>query len=153
VSWETICKPKKHGGLGALNLRIQNQALLMKNLYKFYNPMDIPWVNLIWNAYYSNGKAPHSSAPQGSFWCKDCMSLNERFRSLTTCSVNNGQSIQVWKDKWDDSYRELDLPQLFSFSKDKEQSMASVLSINNESFYDMFHLLLSVMAHQQFHRL
>jgi hypothetical protein len=73
VSWEKICKPKKQGGLGVINLRIQNQALLMKNLYKFYNHMDIPWVNLIWRAYYSNGEAPHAMNPQGSFWWRDCM--------------------------------------------------------------------------------
>jgi hypothetical protein len=78
VSWDTIFKPNKQGGLGVLNLRIQNQALLMKNLYKFYNHMDIPWVNLIWQAYYNNRGAPHAITPQGSFWWRDYMSLNEK---------------------------------------------------------------------------
>jgi hypothetical protein len=91
VSWEKICKPKKQGGLGVLNLRIQNQALL--NLYKFYNHMDIPWVNLIWRAYYSNGEAPHAMNPQVSFWWRDCMSLNENFRNITTCSINSGHCL------------------------------------------------------------
>jgi hypothetical protein len=45
------------------------------------------------------------------------------------------------------------MPQLFSFAKDKNQNMASVHNISNESIYDMFHLPLSVMAHQQLHRL
>ena len=47
ASWDMICRPKEQGGLGVLNLRVQNQALLLKNLYKFYNHMDIPWVNLL----------------------------------------------------------------------------------------------------------
>jgi hypothetical protein len=52
VSWEKVCLPKKAGGLGVLDLRQQNKALQMKNLYKFYSRQDIPWVNLIWAAYY-----------------------------------------------------------------------------------------------------
>jgi hypothetical protein len=64
ASWDSICKQKKQGGLGVLNLGIQNQALIMKNLYKFYNHMDIPWVKLIWQAYYNNGEAPHAITPK-----------------------------------------------------------------------------------------
>jgi hypothetical protein len=37
ASWEMICRPKDQGGLGVLDLRIQNKALLIKNLHKFYN--------------------------------------------------------------------------------------------------------------------
>ena len=50
ASWEMICKPKNQGGLGVLNLRIQNQALIIKHLFKFFNKADIPWVKLIWNS-------------------------------------------------------------------------------------------------------
>jgi hypothetical protein len=55
---------KIKGGLGVLNLRLQNQALLMKNLYKFYNQYDIPWVNLIWRAYQYSNSTPHSGIPK-----------------------------------------------------------------------------------------
>jgi hypothetical protein len=49
VAWEKICRPKDQGGLGVLDLRTQNEALLLKNLHKFFNKMDIPWVKLIWS--------------------------------------------------------------------------------------------------------
>ena len=55
AAWELVCLPKKEGGLGVLNLRTQNEALLLKHLHKFYNKMDIPMVHLIWERYYSNG--------------------------------------------------------------------------------------------------
>jgi hypothetical protein len=32
VSWNKICRPKDQGGLGVLNLEIQNRALLLNNL-------------------------------------------------------------------------------------------------------------------------
>jgi len=47
AAWELVCLPKKEGGLGVLNLRTQNEELLLKHLHKFYNKMDIPWVHLI----------------------------------------------------------------------------------------------------------
>jgi hypothetical protein len=36
AAWYMVCKPKKHDGLGVINLKIQNEALLMKFLRKFY---------------------------------------------------------------------------------------------------------------------
>ena len=77
ASWDMVCKPKDKGGLGVLNLRLQNKALLMKNIHKFYNHMDLPWVDLIWNAHYSNDSIPHATNPKGSLWWKDCLSLFE----------------------------------------------------------------------------
>ena len=44
VAWEIVQKPKEKGGLGLINLRLQNDALLLKHLHKFYNRMDVPWV-------------------------------------------------------------------------------------------------------------
>ena len=31
-----------------MDIFVQNKALLLKNLHKFYNRHNIPWVNLIW---------------------------------------------------------------------------------------------------------
>jgi hypothetical protein len=35
-----------------LNPREQNQALIIKNLYKFYYRKDLPWVAMFWKAYH-----------------------------------------------------------------------------------------------------
>jgi hypothetical protein len=53
--------PKKREALGVINLEKHNQALLMKNLDKFFNHKDTPWVSLIWEKYYSNGKLPSNT--------------------------------------------------------------------------------------------
>ena len=49
AAWDKICKPKNKGGIGVINLSIQNQALLLKYLDKFYNRRDLLWVNLVWS--------------------------------------------------------------------------------------------------------
>jgi hypothetical protein len=32
AKWDLVCRPKDQGGLGVLNLGLQNKALLIKNL-------------------------------------------------------------------------------------------------------------------------
>jgi hypothetical protein len=51
ASWEMVRQPKKKGGLEILNLKIQNQSLLLKYLHKFNNMEDTPWVTLASNSY------------------------------------------------------------------------------------------------------
>jgi hypothetical protein len=46
VAWKKACLPKDQGGLGIINLRLQNSAFLLKHLHKFYNHEDLPWVKL-----------------------------------------------------------------------------------------------------------
>ena len=46
VAWKMVCA-EKDGGLGGIDIKKQNEALLLKNLNKFFNRMDIPWVNLV----------------------------------------------------------------------------------------------------------
>jgi len=60
AAWEMVCLSKSEGGLGVLKLQTQNEALLLKNLHKFFNRLDIPWVHLIWEKYYNDGSPPSS---------------------------------------------------------------------------------------------
>jgi hypothetical protein len=47
AAWSMVTKPKSIGGFGVINLRMQNEALLIKNLHKFFNKEDLPWVRLV----------------------------------------------------------------------------------------------------------
>jgi hypothetical protein len=58
--------PKEKGGLDVVNFQKQNAALLIKHLDEFYNHRDIPWVHLLWSAYYVS-KVPHAENLCGSF--------------------------------------------------------------------------------------
>jgi hypothetical protein len=113
ASWEMICRPKEQGGLGVLDLRIQNKALLIKNLHNFFNQQDIPWVKLLWKGHYNNEHLPHIGSPKGSFWWRDCLSFMQDYRDLTTISINNGKSCSLWTDKWMETTRQEDYPTFF----------------------------------------
>jgi hypothetical protein len=51
--WSKVTKPKDKGGLEVVDLRSQNEALLLKHLDKFYKKKDTPWVNMIWHSHNS----------------------------------------------------------------------------------------------------
>jgi hypothetical protein len=51
ATWPLVCKPKTEGGLGVLDLKTQNESLLMKHLHKFFNKIPVPWVQLVWDQY------------------------------------------------------------------------------------------------------
>lgn len=42
AAWKMVCLPKEEGGPGVIDLRVQIEALLMKNLHKFFNKENLP---------------------------------------------------------------------------------------------------------------
>ena len=147
ASWEMICKPKQQGGLGVLNLREQNKALLIKHLFKFYNKVDVPWVKLIWEAHYHNNDVPHYNRSKGSFWCK----MYDLFREMTTCDIKSGCTNLLWDDIWNGDIRKIKYPELHSFTQKESISIKEAKELEN--IYNLFQLPLSIQAHQQFHLL
>lgn len=93
VAWELICRPKNKGGLGILNLGVQNVALLLKHANNFLNRKDLPWVSLIWDSYY-HGRVPQGTSDCGSFWWRDICKGNAKFQ------INEGDTALFWSDNW-----------------------------------------------------
>lgn len=123
VAWSKATRPKEEGELGILNIKHQNRALLMKFLHKFYNKINVPWVNLTCHHFYSNRKPPHSRRPLGSFWWKDVLSNNEHYRAISSCEVGDGRSLAFWDDMWDLRVPSQSFPQLYAYARDKKVSV------------------------------
>jgi hypothetical protein len=97
AAWKKVTRPKMKGGLGVIKLRVQNVALLLKNLHKFFNKADLPWVHLIWNRYYSNGKMP-TNTPKGSSWWWCMLMMLNQYKGMTQGIAGTGDTIIFWKD-------------------------------------------------------
>jgi hypothetical protein len=78
---ETGNTAKNKRGLGLIRLIIHNDALLMKHLHKFYSREDLPWVHLIWEKYYTNGKVSGHTL-KGSFWWRGLLRLLNTFKEI-----------------------------------------------------------------------
>jgi hypothetical protein len=60
IAWSKVTTPKDKGELGLKKLRVMNEVLLLKHLHKFYNKVDVPWVQVGWHSHYTNGQVPHA---------------------------------------------------------------------------------------------
>ncbi len=145
AAWDLVCRPKSKGGLGIINLELQNIALLMKHLDKFYNRKDVPWVNLIWNKYYaSKDTPPHALRETGSFWWKDILRLNTVFRAISKITPNQGDSFLFWKDLWSNDILQESMTNLFSFASNEDISLKA---FQNQELHQNFKLPLSGGSH------
>jgi len=141
-----VCKSKSEGGQGVIDLKTQNEALLLKHLMKFFNKEDIPWVALIWESYYEAGSLP-SMAKKGSFWWKDILKLLDKFKGLARVNINNAKSFLLWSDMWNDKVPMIAYPELYSFIKSKNTILAEAKTSDN--LLNLFHLPLSQQAFGQ----
>ena len=140
-------KPKEKGGLSVINLWLQNDALLLKQLNKFYNKEDIPWVQLIWSKYY-DAKVPHAAREMGSFWWKDVLRLSVIFRRIAKCELGDGSSACFWEDLWSESVLSQDYPRLVSFATNGAISVMEAMQA--EDLVSLFFLPLSQQTFQEF---
>lgn len=146
VAWPVVCRAKDEGGLGVLNLKTRNEALLIEHLSKFFNRKDTPWVSLIWETYYDSGKLPGTSK-KGSFWWRDVLKLLDKFKGMARVEVNNGKSCMLWEDLWGIEPVIHKFPELHSFVKKQHISFAEGAIVT--PFHRLFHLPLSQQAHIQ----
>jgi hypothetical protein len=92
VVWSKVQRPKSQSGLGNINLSAQNKGLLLKHLHKFFNKVDVPWVDLTWKAFYSASLAPQARSPRGSFWWRALCQLFDQYRGYAKAIVCKGDA-------------------------------------------------------------
>jgi hypothetical protein len=110
-----VTKPKSRGGLGVINLRMQNEALLIKNLHKFFNKADLPWVKLIWSQYYSNRKVL-GIVTKGGFCWRSIVKLLNKYKGIAQAELGSMDSILFWSNMWNGRVLMLTYPKLYSFT-------------------------------------
>ena len=142
----SVYQNQRGGGLGVLNLTTQNEALLLKNLHKFFNRLDIPLVHLIWEKHYHSDKLP-SVIQKGSFWWRDNLKLLDKFKGLATVSMADGRRCLLWWDIWGGQICAQTYPKLLSFTKLKSRSVQRALTCT--SVERLFHPPLSSEAYSQ----
>jgi hypothetical protein len=96
AAWSLATRSKLEGGLGILNITTHNDALLLKNLHKFFNRADCPWVQLIWDNYYFSGKLP-DNRPKSSFWWRGVLKQLDKFKGIVMDHLNSMAGFVEWK--------------------------------------------------------
>ncbi|KAK2446576.1 hypothetical protein QL285_017365 [Trifolium repens] len=137
VKWDTVCKPKKWGGLGVRDIRAVNISLLAKWRWRLLHSDGAIWKDVI--------KAKYGEAAMGrvcleddckpwfsSLWWKDIHSIGENlevnwFMQGVRKVMGNGMNTNFWCDVWvgSVSLRER-FPRLFSISLQQNDSVSAL---------------------------
>ncbi|KAJ4792133.1 RNA-directed DNA polymerase (reverse transcriptase)-related family protein [Rhynchospora pubera] len=92
VNWAKCCLPKANGGLGILDLQRQNQALLLKWLWKLKHEPDSVWTSTV-QLLYGTSDADQLISRSVSYGLVDILQ-QVPFFNLSVMSEN---SIATWK--------------------------------------------------------
>ncbi|CAN1805656.1 Putative ribonuclease H protein At1g65750 [Linum perenne] len=105
VNWETVCTPKRQGGLGLRSARELNHAYLMKLVWGLIKRPSKLWADLLISKYMKRtaaGLIPRKSTRRSSCW-KGISENWELFRGGLRWSIRNGRKTNFWRERWLDS--------------------------------------------------
>lgn len=100
AKWDLLCQPKDQGGLGIINLDIQNKCLLSKWLFRLLNEEGM-WQQLIRNKYLKNKTLNQvEKRPGDSHFWGGLMGIKNHFLNLGSFALKNGTQVSFWEDTW-----------------------------------------------------
>jgi hypothetical protein len=94
VAWDYVCRLRSEGGLGVIDLGLQNKCLLLKALHGLFTGRDSPWTRWVKRSYL--GARPQVATPA---W-KCFQSLIPLYRSITRVEPRDGRTTSLWHDAW-----------------------------------------------------
>jgi hypothetical protein len=135
VNWAKVCEPLENGGLGVKNLRLFNQSLLGKWLWRYGKERDAFWRKVVEVKYGSLWGGWCSKYCRGAYgvglW-KGIRRGWDRFTPFISFSEGNGARVKFWSDLWcGDSTLKGAFPDLFSIAADREAAVADYLMFRN----------------------
>jgi hypothetical protein len=118
--------PKQSGGLGVKKLHVQNICLLLKFCYKTLHATQTPrklWITSLF-------PFPISQGLNISFLGKNIFKHLDTLRSITQCTVRNGQSTFFCLDRWI-MHEPLStiFPALFSYRQEQHALVNDIMQV------------------------
>nr|KAJ0221381.1 hypothetical protein LSAT_V11C200050580 [Lactuca sativa] len=101
VSWNEICKPKMHGGLGLKNLKEWNIAFLSSRIWKLISGQDSLWVKWV-KFYLLEGRSfwDVGSKDKMSWSWRNLLKIRPFLRDSFYSQIGNGKDTFMWFDNW-----------------------------------------------------
>ncbi|XP_068475151.1 uncharacterized mitochondrial protein AtMg00310-like [Phaseolus vulgaris] len=139
ASWNLVCKLREFGGLGIIDLRLFNLALLGKWIWRLGSVEVGLWKDIIFSKY--GGWRNLGEAGNGrscSLWWKDLKEVwslegwGRCFEDSFEWKVGDGKDIYFWKDSWlmGEALKNV-FPRLFSISSNKNAKLSELGSWSN----------------------
>ena len=142
ASWNLVSKPREFGGLGIIDPKLFNMALLGKWIWRLGSVEDGLWKEVLiskyggWRSLGEEGKGRRSS-----LWWKDLREVwssegwGRSFEDSFKWKVGDGKDVYFWKDRWlNGEALKIAFPRLFSISCSKDAKVSELGTWTNGSW-------------------
>ncbi|XP_061363416.1 uncharacterized protein LOC133307012 [Gastrolobium bilobum] len=102
VAWEHMCQPKDCGGLGIINLRIQNEAFIQKLAWQLIRDRNSLWVKVLIGKYGRNHDLNRSLLAKmydSNPWKNICIARSKMTKQLEWV-IENGSCTPLEAELW-----------------------------------------------------
>jgi hypothetical protein len=129
AKWGIICQLKDQGGLGTVNLKLQNKCLLSKWLFNLINTAGA-WQQLIKNKNMGLKTITQVTRNPGDFqFWSGLMNVKNSFLSMGSFIIQDGKKIRFWEDIWlGGTALKVQYPNIFHIVRRKSATDAEILS-------------------------
>ena len=135
VKWATVCAPISLSGLGIRKIRLFNEALLGKWLWRFGIEKDALWRQVIEMKYGSvwGGWCTRSvNGPYGVGLWKNISQGWPSFLSHILYDIGDESRVKFWQDRWcGETSLAVRYPDLFRFCRNKDASVTDLMIFTN----------------------
>ncbi|XP_068486473.1 uncharacterized mitochondrial protein AtMg00310-like [Phaseolus vulgaris] len=108
AAWDKVCKPKEAGGLGIINVRQFNLALMGKWIWRLKTEAGGLWKEVLESKYggWRGLKEQRDNKSKVSLWWRDLRKVwrsedwGGKFEDRLNLEVGNGREIMFWSDNW-----------------------------------------------------
>ncbi|KAG5593376.1 hypothetical protein H5410_043890 [Solanum commersonii] len=129
VKWEVVMNNKKEGGMGSKNLKVQNQSLLLKWLWRFASVKQGLWKDVIISSYAMEDSWTRKEvrSPYGVGLWRTIRNLWPKIWRNSKIDIGNGRKTFFWNDVWvgQHSLKQLH-PEIYNLNQQKEATVAEV---------------------------
>jgi len=133
VSWKNVCKSKQEGGLGMIDVRDFNHALLAKWKWRWLSEEKGRWKYILESKYEEGSEGTHSSLKLQSWWWRDfhkvCMEGRGQgwFQAEMGWKLGRSDRVKFWEDVWvGNTNLKSVFPRLYSLSCNQSQTVEEV---------------------------
>lgn len=101
IRWDIVCTPKEEGGLGIPQLKVTNEAFLVKLAWRILKEPQSLCSQVMGSKYGGWRAIAHGQAVrQSSVIWRDIHSIHELLSKGARWRVVNGEDVLFWKDRW-----------------------------------------------------